>query len=95
MMARIKSFFDKYTERFISRKFLVFILATIGVACGLLTEDNWTSIAIAYVGLEGFADLATRWKGTVGAIGTTITKKNETKLEQTGEPKSSSDQNNG
>lgn len=84
-MARIKSFFDKYTERFISRKFLVFILATIGVAAGFLGEDNWTAIAIAYVGLEGFADLATRWKGTVGTIGTIITKKTETKLEQTGD----------
>lgn len=62
MMTRAKAFFDKNIERLISRKFLVFVIATIGVAIGFIDADNWTSIAIAYVGVEGFADLASRWK---------------------------------
>lgn len=62
MMARIKAFLDKYTEKFISRKFLVFIISTIGWITGSLTEDNWMSICLAYVGIEGFKDLAVAWK---------------------------------
>ncbi len=61
-MSRIKSFLDKYTEKFISRKFLVFILATLGLCFSFLTKDEWMAIAIAYIGAEGFSDLAIAWK---------------------------------
>lgn len=93
MMARVKAFFDKYTEKFISRKFLVFILATIGVAAGFVTEDNWTAIAIAYVGMEGFSDLAIRWKSVIGSV---IHSKKDSKSNDSKESnKSSSDESEG
>ena len=92
-MARVKAFFDKYTEKFISRKFLVFILATIGVAAGFITEDNWTAIAIAYVGMEGFSDLAVRWKSVIGSV---VPSKRDSKLNDSKESnKSSSDESEG
>lgn len=92
-MARVKAFFDKYTEKFISRKFLVFILATIGVAAGFITEDNWTAIAIAYVGMEGFSDLAIRWKSVINSV---VSSKRETRNNEPKESnKSSSDENEG
>lgn len=66
MMARIKAFLDKYTEKFVSRKFLVFIIATVGWTAGILSEDNWAALSLGYVGIQGFTDLAVVWKGSAG-----------------------------
>ena len=61
-MARIKAFADKYLERFMSRKLLVWISTT----AILLREDfnskQWVAIALAYIGSQGIADIAVAWK---------------------------------
>ena len=62
MMARAKAFMDKYVERFISRKFMVWLTATGLVFQGSVTSDNWVAISLAYIGIQGFVDLATQWK---------------------------------
>ena len=40
MMTQIKAFADKYTEKFISRKFLAWITATGLCAYGTVTSDS-------------------------------------------------------
>lgn len=53
---------DIITAKAISRKLLVWVVATIFMALGKITPDEWTAISLGYVGVEGFADLATKWK---------------------------------
>lgn len=53
---------DKYLSKFLSRKLLVWLTTTGLLIGGLVTGEQWISVAIAYVGFQGFADLAVRWK---------------------------------
>ncbi len=62
MSETLKAFADKYTERFISRKFLAGIVATGLCAYGTVTSDNWTAITLAYIGTQALVDMAVRWK---------------------------------
>ena len=61
-MTRIKAFADKYTEKFISRKFLAWVTATILCSFGAVTSDNWTAITLAYIGTQALVDMAVQWK---------------------------------
>ena len=62
MMTQIKAFADKYTEKFISRKFLAWITATVLCAYVVVTSDNWTAITLAYIGTQALVDMAVQWK---------------------------------
>ena len=62
MVARLKAFADKYVERFISRKFLAWLTATVLCAYGTVTSDNWTAITLAYIGTQALVDMAVQWK---------------------------------
>jgi hypothetical protein len=53
---------DIITAKAISRKLLVWTVATVFMALGKITPDEWTAISLGYVGIEGFADIATKWK---------------------------------
>ena len=53
---------DIITAKAISRKLLVWIVATVFMGFGKITPDEWTAISLGYVGIEGFADIATKWK---------------------------------
>ena len=55
---------DRLVEKMISRKFMVWLTAT-----GLMLSErtpldssDWVAISLAYIGLEGLADIATRWR---------------------------------
>lgn len=61
MMAR--QVLDKWVAKLVSRKLLVWSVSTGFLAFDLITNDQWVAIALAYVGVEGFADIAIRWKG--------------------------------
>jgi hypothetical protein len=54
---------DIITAKAISRKLLVWITASAFLGLGKITPDEWTAISLGYVGVEGFADLAVKWKG--------------------------------
>jgi len=58
----MKAFLDRYTEKFISRKFLAWISATGLCAFGVVTSDNWTAITLVYIGSQALVDLAVKWK---------------------------------
>ena len=62
MVTEIKAFADKYTEKFISRKFLAWVVATGLCAWGFVTSDNWTAITLAYIGTQALVDMAVQWK---------------------------------
>ena len=53
---------DIIAAKAISRKLLVWIVATVFMGFGKITPDEWTAISLGYVGIEGFADIATKWK---------------------------------
>ena len=61
-MARVKAFFDKHVERFISRKFLAWGTATGLCMYGTVTSSDWVAVTLAYIGSQALVDLAVKWK---------------------------------
>ena len=61
-MARVKAFFDKHVERFISRKFLAWGTATGLCYYGTVTSSDWVAVTLAYIGSQALVDLAVKWK---------------------------------
>lgn len=55
---------DLITEKIMSRKLLVWIISTVFLATGNITAEQWTSISIGYVGIEGFADMIVKYKSS-------------------------------
>lgn len=51
---------DSFIARLLSRKLIVFILATIGLFNMSLTSSDWVIIAGIYLAVEGGADIITR-----------------------------------
>jgi|TARA_Y100001937_G_C6996816_1_gene274576 hypothetical protein len=62
MMARVKAIVDKRLEKYMSRKLLVWLTTTGLLLADKVTNEQWVAIALAYVGIQGFADIAVRWK---------------------------------
>lgn len=54
---------DVISEKILSRKLMVWIVATVFLGFGKVTPDEWMSISLGYIGMQGVADLATKWKG--------------------------------
>ena len=60
----MKQGLDIVLNKLMSRKLMVWLTAT-----GLmfmdsipLRSEDWVAISLAYIGLEGLADIATRWR---------------------------------
>tara|TARA_S200000501_G_scaffold160755_1_gene151599 strand:- start:92 stop:304 length:213 start_codon:yes stop_codon:yes gene_type:complete len=62
MVDKIKAIADKYTERFISRKFLAWITATALCVLGTVTSSDWVAVTLAYIGSQALVDLAVKWR---------------------------------
>jgi len=58
----MKSFADKYINKFISKKLTVFVVGTIFLSIGNLESTEWMQLAIAYVGTQGFLDIVVAYK---------------------------------
>jgi len=58
----LKSIIDKALGKVVSRKFTVFALATTFLFLGHLSGDQWVAVSLAYIGIQGLADIATQWK---------------------------------
>ena len=54
---------DVLSEKILSRKLLVWLTASVFLGFGKLTPDEWVAVSLGYIGMQGFADLATKWKG--------------------------------
>ena len=61
-MARMKAFADRHLERYLSRKLLVWLATTGLLFADKLNGEQWVAIALAYIGSQGAADIATAWK---------------------------------
>ena len=62
MMARMKAFVDRHLEKYLSRKLLVWMTTTGLLFADKLNGEQWVAIALAYIGSQGLADIATAWK---------------------------------
>ena len=55
---------DKTLDKLLSRKLMVWLTATTFMFLEVvpLNSSDWVAISLAYIGLEGLADIASRWK---------------------------------
>ena len=55
---------DTILGKLMSRKLMVWMTATSFMLLDVvpLQSSDWVAISLAYIGLEGLADIATRWK---------------------------------
>jgi len=53
---------DKWLGKWASRKLMVWITSTMFLGAGMLASDDWVAVSLAYIGLQGAADIASKWK---------------------------------
>tara|TARA_R100000152_G_C6766477_1_gene191487 strand:+ start:1046 stop:1240 length:195 start_codon:yes stop_codon:yes gene_type:complete len=60
----MKHALDSLLERLLSRKLMVWVTATALMLTDTvpLNSGDWVAISLAYIGIEGLADIATRWR---------------------------------
>lgn len=57
---------DKYSDKFISRKFLAWIVSTGLLVFNFLTPDIWMTITSVYIGSQSIVDLTEKIKNIQG-----------------------------
>ena len=63
MMAATKAFVDTWLEKLTSRKLMVWSTATyLMLFTTSLASEDWVAISLAYIGIQGLADIATQWR---------------------------------
>ena len=58
-----KGILDAVQEKAVSRKLLVFIVATCLLTWSTLDPESWSMIALIYIGGQSAVDIAKVWKG--------------------------------
>ena len=60
----VRQVLDKTLNKLMSRKLMVWLTATGFMLMDVvpLSSEDWVAISLAYIGLEGLADIATRWR---------------------------------
>jgi hypothetical protein len=53
---------DKWLGKWASRKLIVWGTSTAFLAAGSVTSSDWVAVSLAYIGLQGAADIAAKWK---------------------------------
>jgi len=53
---------DQWLGKWASRKLIVWGTSTALLAAGQLTSSDWVAVSLAYIGLQGAADIASKWK---------------------------------
>ena len=55
---------DRVLNKLISRKLMVWLTATVFMFTEVvpLQSEDWVAISLAYIGIEGLADIASRWR---------------------------------
>ena len=62
-MGTIKPILDKSMEKLLSRKLMVWTTATyLMLFTSSLASEDWVAISLAYIGIQGLADIATQWR---------------------------------
>ena len=60
----MRHFVDQTLNKLMSRKLTVWLTATSFTLFDVvpLESSDWVAISLAYIGIEGLADIATRWR---------------------------------
>jgi hypothetical protein len=53
---------DTWLGKWASRKLVVWLSSTALLVADKVNGDQWVAISLAYVGLQGAADIASKWK---------------------------------
>tara|TARA_Y100001938_G_C7954808_1_gene361156 strand:- start:133 stop:321 length:189 start_codon:yes stop_codon:yes gene_type:complete len=59
----MKAVIDKFTGRFISRKFLAWIVGTVLCYVGHVASADWIMLTTVYIGTQGAVDAVMKLKG--------------------------------
>ena len=64
MMTAIRHGLDKLLIKLVSRKLMVWLTATALMLSERtpLDSSDWVAISLAYIGIQGLADIAAQWK---------------------------------
>jgi len=57
-----REWIDSKLGKFVSRKLIVFINATIALYLGLMTGTEWTIVAATYISIEGVTNIISTLK---------------------------------
>ena len=55
-----KETLDRLLNKWISRKLLVFLVASIGLFLANITSRDWVIVATAYISIQGFTDIVNK-----------------------------------
>lgn len=58
----MKAKIDAILNNYLSRKLLVFLIASIGLFLGMLNSNDWVTIASVYIGAQGVIDAVCKLK---------------------------------
>ena len=60
----MQAILDKGLNKLLSRKLMVWLTATGFMLLEVvpLRSEDWVAISLAYIGIQGLADIATQWK---------------------------------
>ena len=53
---------DRIRKKLVSRKLMVWLTATGLMYFSNLQSSDWVAISLAYIGIQGIADIATTWR---------------------------------
>jgi hypothetical protein len=53
---------DQWLGKWASRKLMVWGTATAMLYAGAVTSADWVAISLVYIGIQGLADIAAKWK---------------------------------
>jgi len=56
---------DEILNKWVSRKLMVFVVASFGLFSGTLSSSDWTILATAYVGVVGFYEIVGKLKNNL------------------------------
>jgi hypothetical protein len=59
----VKAKIDLILNKWLSRKLMVFFIATALTLVGQVDSQDWVDVALIYIGTEGAIDFATRLRG--------------------------------
>ncbi len=59
----VQQIIDKGINKLLSRKLMVWSTATyLMLFTNSLQSEDWVAISLAYIGIQGLADIATKWR---------------------------------
>lgn len=62
MPTKIKHSLDSLLTKIASRKLTVWLTTVVLVTFDKVDADNYVAISLAYIGIQGIADIAVKWK---------------------------------